>query len=81
MVTRSVGGIDKRFFESESGSVYNGSGSALNPNPDPCIMGPDPHFLKEGVTIVSHSIPSPPREEVCHNFLNIDLVCSKISFI
>jgi hypothetical protein len=33
------------FFESESGSVYNGSGSALNPNPDPCIMGPDPHFF------------------------------------
>ena len=44
MVTRSVGGIDKRFFESES--VYNGSGSAL--------------FLKEGVTIVSHSLPLPP---------------------
>jgi hypothetical protein len=60
MVTRPVGGIDKRFFESESGSVYNGSGSALNPNPDPCIMGPDPHFLKEGVTIVSHSNPPPP---------------------
>ena len=39
------GGIDKRFFESESGSVYNGSGSALNPNPDPCIMGPDPHYF------------------------------------
>jgi hypothetical protein len=25
--------------------VYNGSGSALNPNPDPCIMGPDPHYF------------------------------------
>jgi hypothetical protein len=60
MVTRSVGGKDKRFFESESASVYNGSGSALNPNPDLCIMGPDPHFLKEGVTIVSHSLPPPP---------------------
>jgi hypothetical protein len=84
MVKRSVRGIDKRFFESESGSVYNGSRSALNPNPDPCIMGPDPHFfLKEGVTIVSHPLPHPPFpwEEVCHNFLNIDPGCSKISFI
>ncbi len=45
MVTRPVGGIDKGLFESESGSVYNGSGSALNPNPDPCIMGPDPHYF------------------------------------
>jgi hypothetical protein len=45
-------------------------------------MGPDPHFLKEGVTIVSHSLPPPPPcEEVYHNFLNIDLECSKISFI
>ncbi len=61
MVARSVGGIGKQFFESESGSVYNESGSASNPNPEPCIMGPDPHFWKEGVTIVSHSLPpSPP---------------------
>ena len=60
MVKRPVGGIGKKFFESESGSVCNGSGSALNPNPEPCIMGPDPHFWKEGVTIVSHSLPPPP---------------------
>jgi hypothetical protein len=53
--------VGRRFFKSESGSVYNGSESAfLNPNPEPCIMDPDPHFLKEGVTIVSHSLPPPP---------------------
>ena len=47
MVTRSVGGIDKKFsFESESRSAYNGSGSAS--------------VLKEGVTIVSHSLPPLP---------------------
>ena len=60
MVTRSVGGIDKRFFESESESVYNGSGSAfLNPNPEPCIMGPDPHFF-EGRCDYSFTLPPPP---------------------
>jgi hypothetical protein len=54
----------------------------LNPNPDPCIMDSDPHFLKEGVTMVSHSLPPlSPWEEFCHNFLNIDLGCSKTIFI
>ena len=90
MVTRSVGGIDKRFFfksaflnPNPDPCIMNPDPhflkEGLNPNPDPCIMDSDPHFLKEGVTIVSHSLP-PPLEEFCHNFLNIDLGCSKISF-
>jgi len=57
MVTRSVGGIDKRFFFKSA---------FLNPNPDPCIMDPDPQFFKEGVTMVSHS---PPLGGVLSQFL------------